>query len=345
MSDTISVIVPVYKVEPYLRKCLDSILSQTYTNLEIILVDDGSPDGCPAICDEYAENDPRIQVIHKENGGLSDARNAALEVATGEYIAFVDSDDWVLPDMLWMLYNGLSRAKADIAVCNYVQVYPNGEEYVCGVEEELVLDRDEALELLLHDRQLQNYVWNKLYAARLWKDIRFPVGQAFEDINTTWKLFDRADRAILLQDAGYCYLMRESGIVGSRSIKNEMDCVEAGMERYEALIGRYPQCGNVMEANILHTITKVWGLAWENRRLLRQKEYARKMKRFAGFARCHLKTYAPAEKLGITGRLTLRLLPCARGWAFFCAYLLHRLYRLSIKYRDNNGQNEMLREK
>ena len=326
MNETISVIIPVYKVEPYLRKCLDSVLNQTYTNLEVILVDDGSPDNCPSICDEYAAKDPRIKVIHKKNGGLSDARNAGLAAASGRYIAFVDSDDWLALDMLEALYQALTRTESDIAVCNFSQVAPNQKSVTQGVETEIVLEKDDALRLLLIDQELQNYVWNKLYVSSLWVDIRFPVGQAFEDINTTWKVFDKAKRSVLTPHIGYFYQIRSSGIVQSQSIKNEIDCVSAGLERYEALSTRFPDSSHIMEASILHTITKVWGLAWQNRRLLRQEEYARKMKSFAGFARCHLKTYAPAEKLGITGRLTLQLLPYAHLWAYYVSHILHQAY-------------------
>ena len=119
----ISVIVPVYKVEPYLDKCVSSIVNQTHKNLEIILVDDGSPDNCPAMCDAWAEKDSRIRVMHKTNGGLSDARNAGMAVATGELMAFVDSDDWIVPDMYEYLYQRLTEDNSDIAACGVQMVW------------------------------------------------------------------------------------------------------------------------------------------------------------------------------------------------------------------------------
>ena len=128
----ISVIIPVYKVEPYLRQCVDSILSQTYTNLEVILVDDGSSDHCPAICDSYATQDSRVRVIHKTNGGLSDARNAALEVCTGDYIAFVDSDDWIEPEMYTDMMDLMQKQKLDIVFCTVREIVdgvPAGVRY------------------------------------------------------------------------------------------------------------------------------------------------------------------------------------------------------------------------
>ena len=117
MNELISIIIPIYKVEEYLDECISSVINQTYTKLEIILVDDGSPDSCPKMCDDWAKKDSRIRVIHKTNGGLSDARNAGIEVATGEYIAFVDSDDYIKPDMIAKLYAALCKEEADISAC------------------------------------------------------------------------------------------------------------------------------------------------------------------------------------------------------------------------------------
>lgn len=328
MTEKISVIIPIYNVEEYLRRCLDSVLGQTYQNLEIILVDDGSPDGCPAICDEYAARDPRIRVIHKPNGGLSDARNAGLDIAAGQWIGFVDSDDYLSTEMYEKLMEAMARTGSDMAVCNYC--FTDGEKTALassGVEEELVFERDDAIRLLLEDGKFQNYVWNKLYRAEYWRDIRFPVGKAFEDIDTTWRLVDRARRVVLTPFVGYYYLVRKTGIVQSKKIKNEIDCVEQGLSRYAALIGRFPECGKQMQGSILHTITKVWGIAWENRALVREK-YQPTMEKFAAFAREHLEAAAPEEKLGITGRLTLRLLPYARTWAYWLAHMLHRVYLL-----------------
>ena len=316
MSETISVIIPVYGVEPYLRRCLDSVLAQTWRALEIILVDDGSPDGCPAICDEYAAADPRVRVIHKKNGGLSRA--------TGEWVGFVDSDDWLDPEMFERLYDAARRGEADMAVCNYCTVDDRAaERKIGGVEEELLLGRDDALRLLLRDKSFQNYVWNKLFRTEHWRDIRFPVGRAFEDIDTTWRLVDR--RVALVPFVGYYYLVRGSGIVQSQSIKNEIDCVEQGLARYEALRDRYPECARLMEDNILKTINKVWGLAWVNRDAV-GSDYQPRMERFAAFARQHLQGYTPDEPLGITGRLTLRLLPYPRRWAYRLAHALHSVY-------------------
>ena len=235
----ITVIVPIYNVEIYLRKCLDSILTQTYKNLEIILVDDGSPDNCGAICDEYAANDLRIKVIHKVNGGLSDARNAALDIMSGDYVGFVDSDDWIEPDMFEYLLEGINRFSASISICNvinatqYRYTYPN-------IEKDIIYTSDNALLELFFDR-MENYAWNKLYAAALWKDVRFPVGKNFEDILTIYKTFEKASEIAVLKEAKYYYRIRPDSISGGRDFKNRLHMYQAICDRYRDVAPRMPQ--------------------------------------------------------------------------------------------------------
>ena len=171
-KDLISVIVPVYKVEKYLEKCIESVLKQTYTNLQIILVDDGSPDNCGKICDEYAKKDSRIEVIHKINGGLSDARNVGINRANGRYIGFVDSDDYIKEDMYEKLINLIKEYDADISICNLYDVI-DGKEYVRnkdnGIHE---YSRIDILKEILLDKNIQSYAWNKLYKKELFDEIK-----------------------------------------------------------------------------------------------------------------------------------------------------------------------------
>ena len=177
----ISVIVPIYKVEKYLHKCIDSILAQTYTNLEIILVDDGSPDNCGKICDEYAAKDSRIKVIHQPNGGLSAARNAGLDIATGDYIGFVDSDDYIAPDMYEKLYNALVKNDADMAICDY-QRFGNELPYD---EMSLTTEVITGLQAMEKQNTVINcsfvVAWSKLYKSFIFSNVRFPVGKINED--------------------------------------------------------------------------------------------------------------------------------------------------------------------
>ena len=218
----ISVIVPVYKVEPYLRKCLDSIVNQTYRNLEIILVDDGSPDNCGAICDEYAAKDQRVRVIHKANGGLSSARNAALEIATGAYIGFVDSDDWIEVKMFEVLLSGLQTAGADISVCGHYEEYKSHRKEFTWPKQ-LVLDKERALEKLLQNDQMKNLVWDKLFCRNLFDNIRFPEGKTFEDMAIMHWLFLQAEKVVCLPNALYHYLQRSGSIVDDASLGNRLN--------------------------------------------------------------------------------------------------------------------------
>lgn len=235
----ITVIVPVYNVEPYLRKCVDSILNQSYSNLEIILVDDGSLDSCPVICDDYQRSDSRVKVIHKANGGLSDARNAALDIMTGNYVGFVDSDDWIEPDMYEYLMKGIWRSGANISVCNVITA--TQYRYTApSPQRSIVYSPQDALQELFFDR-MENYAWNKLYDAALWRDVRFPAGKNFEDILTIYKTYERAQSIAVLTDAKYYYRIRSDSISGGRDFNNRLHMYQAICERYREAAPRLPQ--------------------------------------------------------------------------------------------------------
>ena len=238
MENKISIIVPVYSAEPYIEKCVSSILAQTYQNLEVILVDDGSPDRCGQICDDYAAKDARIRVIHKTNGGLSDARNAGLDIATGDYIGFVDADDWIEPDMFAYLLDGLRRANAQISICNVI----NREDRRCIIKNLNYKEysSDEALKMLFSDR-MENYACNKLFLRGLWDDLRYPNGKNFEDVLTIYKTFEKADKIVQLPDAKYYYRIRSDSISGSRDFANRIQIYTAFCSRYREAAPRLPQ--------------------------------------------------------------------------------------------------------
>lgn len=229
----ISVIVPVYKVEPYLRQCVDSIRNQTYQNLEILLVDDGSPDRCPKICDEYAEKDARIKVIHKENGGLSSARNCGLDHATGEYIGFVDSDDSIAADMYEKMLEALLAAGAEMCICNYREVSEEEEPKELGISTlpKGIYTRSEAFSLFAEYRDAC-IAWNKLYAASVLEELRFPVGRIHEDEFLAHHAFDRCERVVIVEEAYYDYLRRGGSITGVTYSVKRLDVVLAFFDRY-----------------------------------------------------------------------------------------------------------------
>ena len=221
----ISIIVPVYKVEPYLHKCVDSILSQTYTHLEIFLVDDGSPDNCGKICDDFAQKDNRIKVIHKKNGGLSDARNVVIDMAKGEYITFVDSDDFVTSDYVETLYHLVEKYQCKVGVA-WLRSFHEGCEadttqppYV-----EKVFDRMEGIEKMFYQELFDTAAWCKIYHRSLFETgIRYPFGLIYEDLPTTYLLFLQADKIAFCNRVIYNYLLRANSIEGQPFKTNKLD--------------------------------------------------------------------------------------------------------------------------
>lgn len=235
----ISVIIPVYKVEEYLENCIQSVIKQTISDMEIILVDDGSPDQCPKICDLWANKDSRIKVIHKENGGLSDARNAGLNIAQGEYISFVDSDDWIAPDMYEIMLKALKREHADICACGIMGCYPsrNVPMPVCSA----VGDAKSIFSILYSDALYPVAAWNKLYKRKCWSELRFPKGKICEDAFTTYKLIDQAKRIVQIEDTLYFYRIRPNSIMTAKFCAQRMDEEEAWRMNYKFIAEHYPE--------------------------------------------------------------------------------------------------------
>lgn len=210
---TVSVIVPIYNVEPYLRKCVDSILAQTHRELEVILVDDGSPDGCPAICDEYAAKDARVQVIHKANGGLSDARNAGLDAARGEWLSFIDSDDWIGPDMYETLLKNAAEHGAQMSVGGVADEVEENGAY--RVVRSTAGEPDEALGRIAAMRKYfagSWSAWDKIYRREVFDGIRFPKGEINEDEAIVLQLLDRCGTVVYTGRVFYHYQRRQQSI-------------------------------------------------------------------------------------------------------------------------------------
>lgn len=228
----ISVIVPIYKVEKYLNKCVKSIINQTYKNLEIILVDDGSPDNCGKICDKLAERDDRIRIIHKKNGGLSSARNAGIEIANGEYIGFVDSDDYIKEDMYEILLNLIKKYDADVSICNLYDVI-DGNECIRNKENGIrEYSRLDILKEVLLDKNIQSYAWNKLYEKELFDEIKYPIGKKYEDIGTTFYLFEKCNKIVVTSEPEYYYLKRADSLVNNVTESTILDYTEIIIQRY-----------------------------------------------------------------------------------------------------------------
>ena len=256
----VSVVVPVYNVESYLEKCMDSIVGQTYSNLEIILVNDGSTDGSCEICEKYAGRDGRIKLISKKNGGLSDARNAGLDAASGEYLFFVDSDDFLELNAISELVSRAKAYEADVVVCNYTYAHEKDgnliplrssaealEVYETGTDFYRQCCRDN--NRLGHS----NLAWGKLYRMNLFKDIRFPVGKIHEDEMTIYKVLAEALRTVYLDDVLYYYVVRAGSIMSVKSPEQDLHRIEAYEERY-----RFFEARNENEI-VNHTLSLLLG--------------------------------------------------------------------------------------
>ena len=249
----VSVIVPVYKVEKYLERCIKSIVNQTYKEIELIIVDDGSPDKCPEICDKWAEKDKRIKVIHKENGGLSDARNAGMQIASGEYMAFVDSDDWISPFYLEYLVKSIVDSKCDIVECDIIRTQGTGFEKQIdkkNIRNLNIFQTEEALKELIEDRHLHQYVWNKLYKRTVIQKIMFEKGKTNEDEFWTYQVFGNAKCIGKLNIPLYYYFQRKSSIMGEKYSLKRLDALEAKMKRQEYIEQEYPSLRDIAKNNL-----------------------------------------------------------------------------------------------
>lgn len=247
----ISIIIPVYKVEEYLNRCIKSVVDQTYNNLEIILVDDGSPDNCPAICDKWAEKDSRIKVIHKNNGGLSDARNIGMKIASGELIGFVDSDDWISKEMYQLLYENMKENESDISACGVKMVWEDVEEgrplTSAGNQ---MLNTQEAMEAIIRESKLKQPVSYKLYKTELIRDILFPVGKCNEDVFWTYQAIGRARKVSIFDTPCYYYFQRKDSIMGNKYSLKRLDALEAKRERLKYIERKFPQLENLSKLDL-----------------------------------------------------------------------------------------------
>lgn len=235
MTPKISVIVPAYKVEEYLPRCMESLMSQTYKDFEIILVDDGSPDTCPAMCDAYAKKYSNIHALHKENGGLSDARNVGMTAAKGEYVTFVDSDDYVHSAYLEMLMQGI-RQGADFSVCGFTEVYDgNGiEDLDTSRISAAYVNAKEGLVEILYQGFHDVSAWGILLPASLARKYPFPKGKLFEDLYTTYKFYLAAETVAFIRVPLYYYFQRKGSIMGRRNEAFIHDLIESSDQLVEA---------------------------------------------------------------------------------------------------------------
>lgn len=237
----ISIIVPVYKVEKYLDQCISSIINQTYSNLEIILVDDGSPDNCPTICDVWAAKDSRIQVIHKENGGSAQARNVALNIANGAYVAFADSDDMMNTDMIRILFDVAIVRNADIVECDYSTSEDEALLPVGAVGSAQIYEPQEAMLEHIHDRYFRQVIWNKLYRSEVIENVRFIEGKVIDDEFWTYRAISNAKKLARIDEKLYFYRQQDGSIMHQHYSLNRLVNIEAKIERLKFVQDKLPQ--------------------------------------------------------------------------------------------------------
>jgi glycosyltransferase involved in cell wall biosynthesis len=237
----ISVIVPVYKVQQYLDRCVQSIVSQSYSCLEIILVDDGSPDCCGDICDNWAARDSRIKVIHKKNGGLSDARNAGMAVAAGELIGFVDSDDWISSEMYRLLYENMLENGSDIAACGVEMVWEDGTpSRMLTAPGCYNLSAQEAMQAIIEESLLKQPVWYKLYKTSVICDIPFATGKCHEDVFWSYQAIGAANRVSVMDAPCYYYTQRKGSIMDEGFSLKRLDALDAKYQRLKYIERNFP---------------------------------------------------------------------------------------------------------
>ena len=256
----ISVIVPVYKVEQYLKQCVDSILAQTYQNLEIILVDDGSPDNCPVICDDYAEKDGRILVIHKENGGVSEARNVGIDKSTGEYITFIDSDDYIAENYIESLFWTLQSSKADISVCGFLPFYDGNkvkEKVKCSKSCSKSYTSKEAVYMALKGKCSVS-VWTKLYKRCIFDIIRFPKGKTIaEDLAIQYDALFTARSVVFTDSCTYFYRIRKGSAIHSYFSEKLLDKIEIIDDQMDKVDKVYPEWKTLTQAKRINNYLSV----------------------------------------------------------------------------------------
>jgi glycosyltransferase involved in cell wall biosynthesis len=243
-KNKVSVVVPIYKVERYLHRCIDSILNQTYTNLEIILVNDGSPDRCGEIAEMYSQQDARIKVIHKKNGGLSDARNYGMNEVTGEFTVFVDSDDWLENNMIENMLNSLLKYKADVVQSAFYYAYDDklllDSIYHSQNETPKILDNKSLMYELIINEKVKNFAWGKIYKTEIIRNIPFEKGVLFEDVFWAHKVMHRVNTYLILKQPYYYYYQRNDSIVSTYSIRN-LDIIKGLKERHRFIKDHYKE--------------------------------------------------------------------------------------------------------
>lgn len=333
-SPLISIITPIYNAEEYIEKGINSVIGQTYQNWELLLIDDGSTDGSAAICDNAAAKDSRIKVIHKPNGGVSSARNMGLDNAKGDYIAWVDSDDFFAPNALERMLGAVQANNVPIAICNYTNISPNGKHSVryTFLTEDRVFPRETVVGLVL-GVAITPVVWTTLWERSLWEGIRFPEGKLFEDVQITYKVYEKASAAVFIAEPILFRVVHADSLSKIRNLKNRVEGSLCYITRFNDAVHRWPQYRKsmlvssarimlILRDNVMHT----------SRRLF--SEYKTDIRTICSFYREHKNEILPADA-NIFFKLEFFLLTSGTRFGFFASKYLDFVLRKGRGYLKN----------
>lgn len=317
----VSIIVPVYQVEKYIRQCIESIQAQTFTDFELILVDDGSKDASGEICDKYAKEDDRIKVIHKTNGGLSDARNKGIEVVNSKYLMFIDSDDYIEKDMVKLLYQNILDTESDIAVCNFRYVYEENDKknFNTDIQSEILSSK----EIYLHRKNERNYgiwtvVWNKLYKTELFENIKFRTGKFHEDEFLANQIYKKNLKVSTIPEVLYYYRQRENSIMSRENSNKSLDLIEAYQERIYDYIEEADEAGEAYKV-LIYSLEYLSRCRKQNMNEEEKKRFYILKKKTSGISKkLRRNRLSLIKKLSLVG---IQIAPCL-------------VFRVAIKFRS-----------
>lgn len=261
MSELISIIVPIYNVDKYLERCINSIINQTYKNIEIILVDDGSTDSCFDICKQYSEIDSRIIIYKKENGGLSSARNYGFRKSNGKYIIYIDSDDFVSNKYVENLYNAIDTTNSEIAISSFYLVNEDGkliEKKKKETFEIKTFSNDKALEELLLQKKFDSSAWGKIYLKKFFEKFHYPEGKLYEDLPITYKIFLESNRIAYINSFDYFYVQRENSILNMKFNPKKMDLIKFVDDMFSDLLDKKPHLENYIGTRSFSSLISLW---------------------------------------------------------------------------------------
>lgn len=329
----ISIVIPVYGVEDYLRQCLNSIINQSYKDIEIIIIDDGSPDGCGQICDEYGKLDDRIIVCHTENHGVSAARNLGISLSSGKYIGFVDPDDWIEPDMYKALLNGIEDANADVCMMGFVNDEGDNSSHI--MPEKSVCDRSTSLVALLEGR-INSFVWNKLFRKELFNKVLFPVGKQYEDVYIMHRVLSESETIAIIPDCLYHYRIRKDSISRKYSASNLIEYAHAYLERYnyymDEVFSDLLLTSDDIQLFAVNGISRVWRW-WYGCSIEEKIQYDFVIDQLYSFTRAHLPMLG-SKSWPIEMRFMCVFMHSKSTLSFFSLYEINQLIGCLRKFKN-----------